>query len=162
MKLQCLIPRRTLQNEFKKHNMIELIRTDVFEMLENGLCQAGAGTYTNCAGKARLTILIESINTPELQFAWAENPEWTGDPNNGFDVPGALVDEFYKEFTRRGARKGFEENGITGGYRFTLIDAYLNPPDFQSSQFKRASYVAVVKWLDHHGLSTVALNHETE
>lgn len=142
--------------------MIQLFRTDRFKMLENSTCYVEAGTHANCAGKVSMTILIEPIDTPELELAWAENPNWQRNPNSAPDVPRALVDDDYKRYIDPGARRGCEENGITGGYRFTLIDAYLHPPDWQSTPFQRASYVAVVKWLDHQGLSTVAIQHETE
>lgn len=145
-----------------KDTMIELYRTDRFKMNENGTCYAGAGTYTNCAGKIGITVSIEPTEAPELQFVWAEDPDWQGDPHNADDLPGALLDPNLRRYAEKGAREGFTANAITGGYRFTLISAWMGPTDYPLSPIKRASFVAVIKWLAHHGLSKRTIEHKTD
>ncbi len=141
--------------------MIQLFRTDHFKINEDGTCYAGAGTYSNCAGKIGITLSIEPRETSELQFVWAEDPEWQGDPHNTVGLPGALVCPELRRYAEKGAREGFAANTITGGYRFTLISASMSPSDYPRSPIQRASFVAVVKWLAHHGLSKQSIDHKT-
>ncbi|CAM2005028.1 hypothetical protein [Acanthopleuribacter pedis] len=131
---------------------MKLSKHDLFALTAQGYCVVRTGTQTNCGGFAKITAAIEVAVGDALLFVWQDHPDWQGDPFHHAEVPGARIEEVLKEAVMEGVTVGFQKNGIRGGYRFTLINAGVHAVDGYPSRFRRAGFVAVVKWLENKGL----------
>ena len=118
-----------------------------FKVIHEGLLYSSAGTQSNCAGIAAILGSVVKTNSKDIEFTVQDYEHWSGDVDNDGYVPGARVREVYRNAVFEGAKEAFEVNGITSGYKFTLVEAMMSAVDSNPNKFSEAGKRMVEEWL---------------
>lgn len=127
--------------------MIPFDTVDRFKILDNGLLYSSAGVQTNCGGIAAILAKIEKVDFEGVEFIAAGNEFWSGDIDSDRDVPGLMMREIYRNAVFDGAKRIFDENKITSGHRFVLVEAMMHSVDSRVTRFREAGMRVVDGWL---------------
>lgn len=118
-----------------------------FELEEDGTVVARVGTQSNCGGVAVIRARITPVTKTGIEFFLLEE-ECNGEE---FDliVPATAMPAVYRVAIFRGARKAYEESGLSEGIQFGLIDALVHPVDANEQKFMEVGKLAIIGWTKH-------------
>lgn len=127
--------------------MVPFDATTRFKILNDGLLYASSGVQTNCGGIAAILARIEESDSDVIEFIAAEKKGWEGNPDADVDVPGSRMPELFRSAIFKGALSVFQQNGITRGVCFILIEALVHEIDARESKFFEAGSRLAEGWI---------------